>query len=69
MIHVYSEKKQQIFSSDNLNIESIFQAANFRVDFKSKNGSYNVVTGLKKGVTQNTASLIGTFLNDDQINK
>ena len=69
MIHVYSEKKQQIFPSDNLNIESIFQALNFRVDFKSKNGSYNVVTGLKKGLTQNKATLIGTFIADDQIDK
>ena len=69
MIHVYSEKKQLIFPSDNLNIESMFQALNFRVDFKSKNGSYNVVTGLKKGLTQNKATLIGTFIADDQIDK
>ena len=47
----------------------MFQALNFRVDFKSKNGSYNVVTGLKKGLTQNKATLIGTFIADDQIDK
>lgn len=69
MVHVYSEKKELIFPSDNLNIETVFQAANFRLDYQSKNGSYHIVTGLQKGSTQAKASLIGTFNTHDNIDR
>lgn len=69
MVHVYNENKQMIFPSDNLNIESIFEAENFRVDYQSKNGSYHIVTALKKGETQAKASLTGTFNENEKLTK
>lgn len=69
MVNVYSEKKQLIFPSDNLNIEAVFQAANFRLDYQSKNGSYHIVTGLQKGLTQAKASLIGTFDTENVVER
>jgi len=61
MVHVYDQRKQQIFPSDNLNIEAVFEKSNLRLDFQSRNGSYHIVTGLMKGITQAKAALIGTF--------
>ena len=61
-IHVYNENREnEIYASDNLNIEARFEENNFRVDGKSLNGSYHVVVGLKKGVTLAKAFLLGTF--------
>jgi len=69
MIHVYSQKKQQIFPSDNLNIQAIFEKLNLQLDYSSRNGSYHIVTGLMKGITQAKASLIGTLSSTDQPEK
>lgn len=69
MVHIYNEHKQEIFASDNLNIRTIFKEANFRLDHQSRNGSYHIVTGLQKGLTQAKASLFGTFNPDESVNK
>lgn len=50
----------QIYSSDNLVIESIFDTIKFGTNFKSSNGSYNYVEAREKGITVARASLKGT---------
>lgn len=50
----------QIYSSDNLVIESQFDAGKFGVNYQSANGSYNYVAAREKGVTVARASLKGT---------
>ena len=60
-ILVFNEKREQIYASDNLNIQAEFEQSKFRVDYQSKNGSYYILTTLDKGLTQASASLVGTY--------
>lgn len=60
VIQVVSTQRMQIYSSDNLVIESQFDAGKFGVNYQSANGSYNYVAAREKGVTVARASLKGT---------
>lgn len=60
IIQVISTQRLQIYSSDNLVIDSSFDTAKFALNFKSSNGSYNYLGALEKGVTIARASLRGT---------
>ena len=61
MILINTAQRNQIYPSDNLKIESAFDNAKFRINLKSKNGSYHILTVLEKGLTQAHASLKGTI--------
>lgn len=60
VIQVVSNQHMQIYASDNLVIESQFDAVKFDVNHQTANGSYNYVAALEKGVTVARASLKGT---------
>lgn len=60
VIQVVSNQRMQIYSSDNLVIESQFDSAKFAVNHQSPNGSYNYVGAREKGITVARASLRGT---------
>jgi hypothetical protein len=49
MIFVYTDKRQQIYTSENLKMDSEFDDTKFRIEHKSKNGSYHVLTVIQKG--------------------
>lgn len=61
VIQVYSTNRIQIYPSDNLLIEAYFEPAKFDVTFQTRNGSYNYLTAIRRGVTQARALLKGTF--------
>ena len=65
MILVNTAQRNQIYPSDNLKIESMFDTNKFRINQKSKNGSYHILTVLEKGQTQAHASLKGTIQPGD----
>ena len=65
MILVNTAQRNQIYPSDNLKIESIFDKSKFRINQKSTNGSYHILTVLEKGLTQAHASLKGTIQPGD----
>jgi hypothetical protein len=67
VIYVYNDKRQQIYLSDNLRIDAIFEKLKFKSNYASPNGSYHIVTGIDKGLTQAQASLIGTLGPDNTI--
>jgi hypothetical protein len=59
-ILVFTNKNQQIFPSENLRIDSIFELDKFKILHKSVNGSYLILKTLTKGQTQASANLLGT---------
>ena len=67
VIYVYNDKRQQIYLSDNLRIDALFEKLKFKSNYASPNGSYHIVTGLEKGSTQAQASLIGTLGPDNTL--
>jgi len=67
MILIYTDKRQQIYPSENLRIEAVFDSAKFKSQFESRNGSYHILTGIQRGTTQAKASLIGTYDSNNVI--
>ncbi len=67
-IKVFSTEREQIFSSDNLLLESIFDTSKFHIDYQSNNGSYYVLTVIDKGLTKAQATLKGTLKPNGDLN-
>ena len=67
VIYVYNDKRQQIYQSDNLRIDALFEKLKFKSNHASQNGSYHIVTGIEKGLTQAQASLVGTIGPDNTV--
>jgi nuclear pore complex protein Nup210 len=67
MVLVYTDKRQQIYPSDNLKIESEFDLKKFRSVEKSTNGSYYRLHVIEKGLTQARAFLRGAITFDNNL--
>ena len=67
MVFAYTDKRQQIYPSDNLKIESEFDLKKFRPIEQSTNGSYHRLQVLEKGSTQARAFLKGTIALDNSL--
>ena len=71
-VHAYSgggDARHLLFPADNVRVHTLLAASHLRVDFRSANGSYLVVTGLRSGHTRAEASLLGTVDAHGKLNR
>ena len=66
---MYNDERKPIYLSDNLRIDALFEKLKFKSNYASPNGSYHIVTGVEKGLTQANASLIGTLGPDKTLQR